>query len=278
MIERGSDDARSINALVCCALRAGALTQSLVARLEAWLRLPGCQSGAVATAVLQARCAGAKALGGARLLYEDDTESSDGDEPLGALGEACDWAAFEEAGGCFELAFPVAFDEDDDGWRWDEKAVLSFVAKHAMTLRYDASLEAVARRDFRRAVAAICGRRTAAASWRPRAGRSTRSWSRARRPRARSRRGRATTSRRRARRWSSRSSGRDALARRGALGRRRPGSLRALVPVAAARARRRPRAAAVAAGTTAEAGCWPRLLLLLHCCGCFIVGGSVVCD
>ena len=155
LIERGSDDARSINALVCCALRAGALTQSLVARLEAWLRLPGCQSGAVATAVLQARCAGFKALGGARLLYEDDTESSDGDEPLGALDEACDWAAFEEAGGCFELAFPVAFDEDDDGWRWDEAAALCFVSKHATTLRYDASLEAVARRDFRRAVAAI---------------------------------------------------------------------------------------------------------------------------
>ena len=154
LIERGSDDARSINALVCCALRAGALTQSLVARLEAWLRLPGCQSGAVATAVLQARCAGFKALGGARLLYEDDTESSDGDEPLGALGEACDWAAFEEAGGCFELAFPVAFDEDD-GWRWDEAAALCFVSKHATTLRYDASLEAVARRDFRRAAAAI---------------------------------------------------------------------------------------------------------------------------
>ena len=43
------------------------------------------------------------------------------DEPLGALDEACDWAAFEEAGGCFELAFPVVFDEDDDdgcgdGW------------------------------------------------------------------------------------------------------------------------------------------------------------------
>ena len=104
--------------------------------------------------MLQARCIGLKALGGARLLYEDDTESSDGDEPLGALDEACDWAAFEEAGGCFELAFPVVFDEDDD-WRWDEKAVLSFVAKHATTLRYDASLEAVARRDFRRAVAAI---------------------------------------------------------------------------------------------------------------------------
>ncbi len=156
LIERGSDDARSINALVCCALRAGALTQSLVARLEAWLRLPGCQSGAVATAVLQARCVGAKALGGARLLYEDDTESSDGDEPLGALDEACDWAAFEEAGGCFELAFPVAFDEDDDdGWRWDEAAALCFVSKHATTLRYDASLEAVARRDFRRAVAVI---------------------------------------------------------------------------------------------------------------------------
>ena len=157
------------------------------------------------------RAAGAvrwfKALGGARLLYEDDTESSDGDEPLGALDEACDWAAFEEAGGCFELAFPVAFDEDD-GWRWDEAAALCFVSKHATTLRYDASLEAVARRDFRRAAAAILRAAhrdgVVAASCRALDALGTR----ARRPRARLRRGRATTSRRRARRWSSRSSGR----------------------------------------------------------------------
>ena len=230
LIERGSDDARSINALVCCALRAGALTQSLVARLEAWLRLPGCQSGAVATAVLQARCAGVKALGGARLLYEDDTESSDGDEPLGALDEACDWAAFEEAGGCFELAFPVAFDEDD-GWRWDEAAALCFVSKHATTLRYDASLEAVARRDFRRAAAAILRAAhrdgVVAASCRALDAllESGAAPARALAPRTRddlaSPRAPLVLAFLRA----------DALARRGALGDGVPGSLRAVVPV-----------------------------------------------
>jgi hypothetical protein len=237
LIERGSDDARQVCALVCCALRAGALTQSLVARLEAWLRLPGCQSGAVATAVLQARCVGAKALGGARLLYEDDTESSDGDEPLGALDEACDWAAFEEAGGCFELAFPVAFDDDDDGWRWDEAAALCFVSKHATTLRYDASLEAVARRDFRRAAAAILRAAhrdgVVAASCRALDALldSGAAPARALAPRTRddlaSPRAPLVLAFLRA----------DALARRGALGDGVPGSLRAVVPVAAARAR-----------------------------------------
>ena len=43
-----------------------------------------------------------------------DGDSSDGDEPLGPLDEACDWAAFEEAGGCFELAFPIIVEDDDD--------------------------------------------------------------------------------------------------------------------------------------------------------------------
>lgn len=156
LIERKSDDARQVCVLVCCALRAGALTRSLVSSLEAWLRSapPTAQSGAVATAVLQARCAGLKALGGARLCFVDETAESSDDEPLGELAEACDWAAFEETGGLFELAFPGASD-DADGWQWDEAAVLTLVGRHATCLRYDAALEAVARRDFRRAADAV---------------------------------------------------------------------------------------------------------------------------
>jgi len=156
LVERESDDARQVCVLVCCALRAGALTRSLVSSLEAWLQSapPTAQSGAVATAVLQARCAGLNALGGARLCFVDEAAESSDDEPQGELVEACDWAAFEETGGLFELTFPGASD-DADGWRWDEAAVLTFVQRHATCLCYDAALEAVAQRDFRRAADAV---------------------------------------------------------------------------------------------------------------------------